>query len=169
MLLNRDWNGNGVGNKGVKIRIKSELCTLRFLSSRLRLSYPTVDVQRCVISFMYFFSLPVLNSLWHSCISLWVSWFSYSHNKSTEGGRRAGPETQSSRTWRVLLILSVHIINSVSCRGCMHSNKAQTSDECDDSDCTKRREHKWIHCDWSFIVFYLHKQWVLLMRLSPCV
>lgn len=103
VLLNRDWNGNGVGNKGVKIRIKSELCTLRFLSSRLRLSYPTVDVQRCVISFMYFFfSLPVLNSLWHSCIALWVSWFSYSHNKSTEGGRGAGPETQSSRTWRVL-------------------------------------------------------------------
>ena len=58
VFLGKDWNGNSAGNKGVKIHIKSELK----IPSSSSVSHPTVDFERCVISFIYFYCWTFLSN-----------------------------------------------------------------------------------------------------------
>lgn len=68
MPLYKGCNGNSVGNKGVKICIKSEFLNSKTLPPpSLCLSYHRVEFERFVISFTVVIAaavfLPVLNSL----------------------------------------------------------------------------------------------------------
>lgn len=73
VFLNKDWDGNSAGNKGVKIHIKSEFLYVKiyFFSS---LFYPHSGFLKdmsyhlhCMYFYCWtFFFLPVLNSLWNN-------------------------------------------------------------------------------------------------------
>lgn len=176
VFLNKDWNGNSAGNKGVKIRIKSEFLHVKisFFSSLSVLPHSGFW-KMCHIIYVFLllniFFLPVLNSLWHKCS---VSQYEFpaflihiTNNAlirplrvaaalyhTFDRGAGTWTEIQSTKTLKICAYYKQYhkwiqadhksekyLYSGKCCREySMCSNKAQTSNECADYDCTKQWE-----------------------------